>query len=215
MWPIFTDKARAHLLVIISLLLAGCTSAPEFLEGSGAWNDPEEMPASSRVQREYQAALQYMETGDGATAMLQFEDFVASNPRWPGGYVNLAILYDADERTDEAVELLNHAVSIDPEFVPALNHLGVIKRRQGDFKGAEQAWLRATRISPQYEYAWYNLGVLYELYMQDLRAALDHFRRYQELAVQAGGDPKVAGWITDLERRVGAPGQAAAVRETL
>jgi tetratricopeptide (TPR) repeat protein len=185
------------------------------MEGSGAWNTADEMPPSPHVQRDYQAAVRHMEAGNDDEATQRFERFLSENPRWPGAYVNLAILYERQENSAKAIGLLTQAVAIDPQFVPALNQLGVIKRRQGEFEAAEQAWLSATQINPQYAYGWYNLGVLHELYMQDLRGALDYYRRYQELVGQVDADPQVARWIADLERRVGRPGQAAASRESL
>ena len=54
-----------------------------------------------------------------------------------------------------------------------------------------------------YARAHFNLGVLAELYMQDLNLALNHFRLYQGLQKQA--DQTVANWIIDLERRAPEP----------
>jgi hypothetical protein len=58
--------------------------------------------------------------------------------------------------------------------------------------------------------AHYNLGVLNELYLQRLDAALQHFERYQALA---GGDRQVEKWIADLKRRVAANQRTANVAE--
>ncbi|MDX1802374.1 MAG: hypothetical protein R3303_15690, partial [Marinobacter sp.] len=46
----------------------------------------------------------------------------------------------------------------------------------------------------------YNLGVLSELYLLDLKTALTEYQRYQQLS----GDDNhtVDGWIADLERRL-------------
>jgi tetratricopeptide (TPR) repeat protein len=210
----FTNSGLPCLLVLACMALVGCASSPELAEGSGAWNAVDEMPPPPRVQRDYDTAIQHMEAGNDAEATQSLEAFIGANPRWAGAYVNLAILYDRNDQSGKAIELLNQAISIDPEFVPAYNQLGVIKRHQGEFMAAEQAWRTATQINPQYAYGWYNLGVLHELYMQDLRGALDHYRRYQDLMGQTEGDPQVARWIADLERRIGKPGQAAATRET-
>ncbi len=45
-----------------------------------------------------------------------------------------------------------------------------------------------------------NLGILYDLYRGEKKAALQHFSRYQEL--QLSDDRVVAGWIADLERQL-------------
>ena len=169
--------------------------------------------APAVVQHDYRAALKHMEQKNDEAAASQFEDFVVRHPGYPGAYVNLAIIYDRQNRTDEALWLLEQAIDADPNSVYALNRLGLIKRRQGKFSDAEAAWLTATQADPQYAYAWYNLGVLYDLYLQDLPAALDHYKRYQQLSNAADQDRMVNRWITDLERRIGTPAQAAQARE--
>jgi len=175
-----------------------------------------------------------MESGDDAAAAVQFEQFIDAYPHYPGAYVNLGIVYDRLERTDEAYAMLDQAMEIVPEYVYALNQLGMMKRRAGDFEGARDAWLRATKSDPDYLNAWYNLGVLYDIYMQDLPAALEAYQHYQTLFVNANSDegyyeglgvyvpppvidpdPVVARWITDLERRIGNSPRAAHVTETL
>ena len=45
-----------------------------------------------------------------------------------------------------------------------------------------------------------NLGILFDLYLQDLEQALAHYRRYQELMSEE--NEQVAGWIVDIERRL-------------
>ena len=70
--------------------------------------------------------------------------------------------------------------------------------------------MKAVTASPNYALAHYNLGVLNELYLQRLDAALQHFERYQELA---GGDKQVEKWIADLKRRVAANQRTANVAE--
>ena len=212
MWRPYTNnfKFRHGLTLAATLLMVGCSSMPKMLEGPGAWNTADQIPPSARVAREYDAAVELMESDHNEEAMQRLEVFIVENPQWPGAYVNLAILYDHFERYDDAVNTLSQAISVAPDFLPAYNHMGVIKRRHGDFVGAEQAWQQALQVDQAYSYAWYNLGVLYELYMQDLGKALDHFRRYQEVTDPEEADPKVVSWITDLERRIGAPGQSAA-----
>ncbi len=86
----------------------------------------------------------------------------------------------------------------------------MLLRRQGKFVEAESAYLKAVTASPDYALAHYNLGVLNELYLQRLDAALQHFERYQEIE---GEDKQVTKWIVDLRRRLDVKQRTAKVTE--
>lgn len=203
MWRTFTDK---FALIVLGALLAGCSGTSLVQDSSGS---KEMVDAPEHVKRSFRSALEKVEANDDAAAAGELEQFIARYPDYPGAYVNLAIVYDRQERTDEAVWLLNRAIEADADYVYAYNRLGLIKRRQGAFDDAEAAWLEAVKIDPDYSYGWYNLGVLYDLYLQDLSAALVYYQRYQQLMGLSGEkDPVVARWITDLERRIGQLAQA-------
>jgi len=74
----------------------------------------------------------------------------------------------------------------------------------------ENAYLAAVAAEPGYALPHYNLGVLYELYLQRLEPALAHFETYQELS---GADEEVEKWIVDLKRRIAANQRTANVTE--
>jgi tetratricopeptide (TPR) repeat protein len=151
-----------------------------------------------------------MAAGDLTDAELRFQEFLLQYPDFPGAYVNLAIIF-ADRGDDQAVEgSLTDALILDPQHPVALNQLGMLLRRQGKFPEAQAAYLKAVTASPDYALAHYNLGVLNDLYLQRLDAALQHYERYQEIA---GEDNQVTKWIVDLKRRIGAAQRSANVTE--
>ncbi len=209
MWPIYK---RRLLLGVVVLLLGGCTTA---VEQSQSADDAAVRAVPEQIQQEFDAALAKVTSGDDAAAMRQLEAFIEQYPTYSAAYVNLAIVYERQKQPEQALWLLNKAIDVDPAAVEAMNHLGVISRRQGDFAAAEAHWQRATAADPTYPYAWYNLGVLCELYKQDFPAALDNYRRYQALTDGADADPAVARWIEDLERRGDVSVQAANAAEAL
>jgi tetratricopeptide (TPR) repeat protein len=170
-----------------------------------------EIPAEA--QRQYGEALAELEMGEFTEAAAQFESFVQRYPDYAAAYINLAIIHVQQERNDQALLMLSRALEIDNTNPVALNQLGLLKRRSGDFAAAENAWRSAIAANPDYAYAWYNLGVLYDLYLQNLPAALEHYQAYQDLNDSADGDVTVARWIADLKSRIGDPPQTAQVRD--
>lgn len=210
MWLIYK---RRVILAIAILLLGGCTTAvkdnPSAVHGNAG-----AIPAP--VQQEFNAALAKVASGEDSAAIQQLEAFIERYPNYSAAYVNLAIVYERQKQQEQAVWLLNKAIDIDPAAVEAMNRLGVISRKQGDFAAAETYWRQAIAADPTYPYAWYNLGVLCELYKQDFPAALENYRRYQVLTNSGDmADPMVARWIEDLERRGDVPVQAANTAEAL
>jgi Tfp pilus assembly protein PilF len=125
--------------------------------------------------------------------------------------VNLAIAYMNDGRDADARTALDEALAIAPAHAAANNQLGILLRRDGDFMGAEAAYRRAIEADPDYVLAYYNLGVLLDLYMRRQSEALDYYERYQD-ALEAP-DEQVARWIIDLRRRVGSGDRAERVAQ--
>ena len=44
-----------------------------------------------------------------------------------------------------------------------------------------------------------NIGILYDIYLNNLSAALDHYQHYQ--AITGGRDAQVKRWIQDVKLR--------------
>ena len=151
-----------------------------------------------------------MAAGDLIDAELRFKEFLLLYPDFPGAHVNISIIHAENGDLDAARVAVDAALGIDPDYAPALNQSGVLLRKNGNFSAAEAAYLKAVTVAPDYPLAHYNLGVLNELYLQRLDAALQHFERYQELA---GEDEQVARWIVDLQRRVAASQRTANMTE--
>ena len=200
------------------LIVAGCASSgPKPVPGSEAKSRPvagsaqeaaPEIPAQARTMFEQAAAV--MASGDFLDAELRLKEFLLRYPNFPGAHVNLAIIHSQNGNEAAAQAAINSALALDPDHAAALNQQGMLLRRNGKFIEAEAAYLKAVTASPDYALAHYNLGVLNELYLQRLDAALQHFERYQELA---GSDKQVEKWIVDLKRRVAANQRTANVAE--
>ena len=158
----------------------------------------------------FEQAAAAMAAGDLVDAELRFKEFLLEYPQFPGAHVNLAIIHVANDDDDAARAALDAALAIDPEHAAALNQLGMLLRRNGNFLEAEAAYMKAVTVSPDYALAHYNLGVLNELYLQRLDVALHHFETYQALV---GEDEQVERWIVDLKRRVAATQRTANVAE--
>lgn len=191
-------------MLALLCVLTACAAAPPVDPDAAA----REIPADARTR--FEQAVAVMAAGDPTEAELRLEEFILQYPDYPGAHVNLAILHAARQDDAATESCVTRALELDPAHPVALNQLGMLRRRQGRFEDAEAAYLKAVTADPEYALAHYNLGVLYELYLQQLESALQHFERYQELS---GEDEQVAKWIVDLRRRVGATQRTANASE--
>jgi tetratricopeptide (TPR) repeat protein len=158
----------------------------------------------------FEQAVAVMASGDFVDAELRFKEFLLHYPAFPGAHVNLAIIHSQNGNESAAQASIDAALALNPVHPAALNQQGMLFRRNGEFIEAEAAYLKAVTASPDYALAHYNLGVLNELYLQRLDAALQHFENYQKLV---GSDKQVQKWIGDLTRRVAATQRTASAAE--
>ena len=163
-------------------------------------HDPAVRPLAEAATDEYFRALQYLRQNDLQRARIAFQSLSNRYPALSGPQVNLGLIELRARNWDQAIVYLRQAIETNPANPYAHNALGAALRLHGDFTGAEQHYREAINLDPRYARAWFNRGVLAELYQQDLQAALAYFRTYQSLQRQP--DPTVANWIADLERRV-------------
>ncbi len=205
----YIESGRYCALFLTLLVFGGCA-------GGGLVSAPTTVDSSASEQAGptaltlYEQATAIMAAGDFVEAELRFKAFVLQYPEYPGAHVNLAII-EAMRHNDEAARVyLDAALALNPEYPAALNQLGQLLRRNGDFSAAEAAYLKAVTVRSDYALAHYNLGVLYELYLQRLDDALTHFEAYQALVAE---DKQVEKWIADLRRRIAAAQRTANVAD--
>ncbi len=211
----FIDNSRTAVSVLVVLALAGCAGGgatkaprPEAQAAEAVAGDAVEIPAQALTL--YEQAAASMAAGDFVDAELRFKEFLLQYPQFPGAHVNLAIIHANNENNEAARSALDAALALNPNHAAALNQMGMLLRRNGNFLEAEAAYLKAVTVSPDYALAHYNLGVLNELYLQRLDVALQHFETYQRLV---GEDKQVEKWIADLRRRVAASQRTANVAD--
>ncbi len=108
----------------------------------------------------------------------------------------------AAEARDTALaeQLYQQMISAGAKAPRSLNHYAVYLRKQFRFDEAEAAYRQALKNSPNHADTHYNLAILHELYQGDFVRAKKQYELYLSKATEP--DPRVAGWIKDLGRRI-------------
>lgn len=181
--------------VTLALLLSGCGSVSSRNGDSEAPSEPAQLPHN------YTQGLSHMASGDFNSAIPVLQRFSAEHPQLAGPWLNLGIALRQSGRTAEANEALNKAVDLNPQNPAIWQELAILHRQEGRFDAALDAYQRALQLNPDYALAHRNVGILYDLYLQQPALALEHYRKYQ--ALNEAADADVERWIVDLERRTG------------
>lgn len=180
------------IAVLTGVLLGGCTGGM-MKPGAGT------PPAATKLPAPYDRALGLMRAGDYPAAIPALQAFIEAQPELAGPRVNLGIAFRQTGQHDNALEALHEAVRLNPGNATAHHQLGIEYREQGQFASAQKAYQQALALDADYALAHRNIGILYDLYLQQPALALDHYRRYLELATEP--DKTVNRWVVDLERR--------------
>ena len=195
--------------ILAAALLAGCQNLPAPVPEPVVQAASPETPATAEApvpepidynQRFYEEALAALKAGDTGAALELLVALSADAPDKPRLFTNLGLAYFRQQQPDLAEQAFLQAIARDPDDAVAHNHLGILERRKGRFQEALTHYQRAVEIDSGYAGAHLNLGILFDLYLQDLEKALQQYQIYRSLG--AGENARVDGWIVDIERRL-------------
>lgn len=209
MLRLWTDRiGRATIFALLASLLVACGGSKVATRADG---EQAVVDYPTDATSRYARALGFMDAGDDARAITEFERVIDAYPDYAGPHVNLGIIHRRNGRPDAAMLALQRAVEICTGCAAAYNQLGILEREQGRFDDAEQAYLAAIEADPGYPLAYFNLGVLYDLYQGRPDLALQYYESYKLRRRPDATEQKdvVDKWIIDLRRRVGEPPKAA------
>ena len=93
---------------------------------------------------------------------------------------NLAVKNHREGKTDNAQELYNQILKINPNHSAALNNIGIIFIDLGKNQKAKECYGKAIKINPNYANAHYNLGNIFKK-LGENQKAIDCFKKAIEI----------------------------------
>ncbi len=179
--------------LVLMLLLTACGSTPTSVSGKGATQ-------TEFNQTGYEVALKLMEQKKYSDAVFAFEKIIRDSGKRAGPFINLGIAYRQLGKFDDSKKALLTATKYNSRSAPAFNELGLTHRKLGEFASAKKAYLKSIDNKSRYSLPYRNLGILCDIYLQDLSCAIRNYRKYQSLT--GSEDKKVDLWIVDLKTRM-------------
>ncbi|MFK5893305.1 MAG: tetratricopeptide repeat protein [Pseudomonadota bacterium] len=186
-------------LVVFALLfsLFSCAQQLKVPESkSGEENVPSR--AVSKAEREkYRAGITALYNNDLSKAQRIFNEFIRNKPKLAGGYANLALVHFKKKEFKKSLKQVNKALKLNPKQVQALNLRAQLYVLDGKIHKAKADYLLAVKTKPKYVNAQYNLALLYDVYLQEIELAIQHYKIYMSLLKKP--DEITQDWITHLE----------------
>jgi len=187
------------LLPLLLLALGGCALQPN----RPAAESKAEAPAAPKLDPKLVAAfdegLEHLRAERYQPAIETFQALTATAPELPGPWANLGIAYAGMGKDAEAIAALERALQAQPNHPVAANQLAILQRKSGRFEEARATYQALLAAHPQFALAHLNLGVLCDLYLQDLDCAVSAFEQFQ--ALQTEPDAEVEKWLIEVKRR--------------
>ncbi len=185
------------IFILINILLASCSqlSSIGLTDNYAAWEDARNPEAEIEL---YQQGITYLNDNkldEAESILLAFTD---NRPELAGPWANLGLIQLKRNNIDEAEKLVKKALEKNPQMAQASNLLGVIENKRGNIKQAQHQYIRAIYRKNDYAIAHYNLALLYDVYLQDIKNAIKHYQRYLKLIKNK--DQKTADWLEELKR---------------
>jgi len=203
-------------VVLAPALVVGCASSPRkattpepgdaraSLEPATVVRDPggftitQPAHVSSDVRGDYEAAVRMLKEERYEPGIALLLKVVERAPELTAAHIDLGIAYARTGDLDHAETSLQKALELNPRHPDALNELGLVQRRKGEFTQARASYEAALAQYADFHYAHRNLAILCDLYLGDSACALEHYEAYSRIVPD---DADVVKWIADLRNR--------------
>jgi len=155
----------------------------------------------------FQLGALYEKSGSMDKAEVQFREILRVHPNDASSLNYLGYsLADRGLKLEEAQQLIERAVQLDPANGAFLDSLGWVKFKRGDAQASLADLKEARRQLPEDETVWDHLGTVQQA-LGDPRAAWDAFKRAQTLAPEK---TKLRDKLSKIERRMSSKDLGAA-----
>jgi Flp pilus assembly protein TadD len=205
---------RQILIASIACVIVGCNTTPtrEVTETSQAvparieiqeavgFTIVEEAPINDAVRLDYSRAQDLLVQGRYEDGIELLEKVAEAAPTLSAPRIDLGIAYHELGELEAAEAHLHTALAINPAHPLALNELGIVYRKTARFAQAKQSYQAALDVYPGFHYARRNLAVLCDLYLADLKCAVENYEAYM---ATVDSDDEAAMWLKNARFRSG------------
>jgi tetratricopeptide (TPR) repeat protein len=151
------------------------------------------------IRNQFNQAVALLNEGKYSEAIRLLKAVCGRTSKFSAPYINLGIAYARTDEFAKAEENFKKALKISRQHPVAQNELGLVYRKTGRYVDARKVYEELLSLYPDFLPARRNLGVLCDIYIQDLRCALEQYEGYLK---GKPDDEKVKIWVADVKSRM-------------
>ncbi|HLH39554.1 MAG TPA: tetratricopeptide repeat protein [Bryobacteraceae bacterium] len=136
--------------------------------------------APQRADKEYQAAMKLMASGNYKDAIGKFSRAIVIWPQHFNAYLERGITHRYLNESDQALADFDRAIEINPNLASAYTARGFVYRDRGDTRRALQEFTKSIEVAPNVD-AYFERGQTYEDLGEHQKAIDDYDQAIAEL----------------------------------
>ncbi|MDH5387979.1 MAG: tetratricopeptide repeat protein [Gammaproteobacteria bacterium] len=195
---------RLLLALLVVGLLTACTTAPvEEVVTANISSDfiiRDDIDVRPEVKADFEKAVSLLEQKDYERGIRLLNRVAERSEKSLATHFNLGVAYRITGDMLLAEKSLTKALEMNSAHPAANNEMAIIYRKTGRFSEARRVYERILERFTAFLPARKNLGILCDLYINDLSCAMANYEIYSKADP---GDKNVLLWISDLRIRMG------------
>lgn len=187
------------LALTVVMLFAGCGTQQTISDADPVTPADSEKALKSATESDilaFRKAITHLNNNKLEDARSLLIEFIDDHPALAGPWANIGLIYIKENKLDKAIEVLDKALTLNPKLAQAHHLRGYIESKKSNFLQAEKYYKKAIELNPDYSIAHYNLALLYDIYLQDVANAVQHYKMYLKLIKNK--DKKTIDWVEQL-----------------
>ncbi len=165
----------------------------------GAIEVTENYGVDPEIRDEFDRAVVLLSEENYPEAIMLLKAVSGKTSKFSAPHINLGIAYAKTDEMKKAEESLKKALEINSRHPVAINELGLVYRKTGRYEEARKLYETVLSMYPDFMPAHKNLGVLCDIYTQDLDCAYEQYQQYLKIIPD---DEKVKMWVADVKNRM-------------
>jgi len=194
---------RLLSILIVSSFLAACATKPVEVVNqpntSTSFVIQDDIAVRPEIKADFEKAVNLLQEKDYERGIRLMNRVSERSEKSIAPYINLGIAYRITGEMKLAEKSLNKALAINSIHPMVNNELGIVYRKTGRFSEARRIYERILERFTLFMPARKNLGILCDLYINDLSCARANYEIYNKADP---GDKNVAMWLVDLRNRM-------------